>query len=216
MGGNRSRKSENWKKSGYNATENRKPKNGTGNRKTEMWLQWAIFRFSDFRTRFSENRVFRKMWLQWAIFGSDFRKTGNFFRSNFSIGFFYRIPIFWDVLKGGPDRSFSDKKIFSKNDLTTPNFMRGIDCAHSRIVKMLPWPWFREGGGCIEAKIEKSSIFRRETGCIGVFLEGESIARIPEPWKRFLDPDSGKELVYWSENQTFRIFMRKPSILRFF
>ena len=26
---------------------------------------------------------------------------------------------------------------------------------------------------------------------------------IPEPWKRFLDPDSGKESVYWSENQTF-------------
>ena len=47
---------------------------------------------------------------------------------------------------------------------------------------------------------------------IGVILCEESIARIPESWKRFLDPDSGKESVYWSEN--FRIFMRK-SILRF-
>ena len=165
MDGNRSRKSENWKKSGYNATENRKPKNGTGNRKTEMWLQWAIFRFSDFRTRFSENRVFRKMWLQWAIFGSDFRKTGNFFRSNFSIGFFYRIPIFWDVLKGVILR----QKNFSKNDLTTPNFMRGIDCAHSRIVKMLPWPWFREWGGCIEAKIKHFRIFMRKPSILRFF-----------------------------------------------
>ena len=38
----------------------------------------------------------------------------------------------------------------------------------------------------------------------GVFLCEESIAHIPEAWKRFLDPDSGKRFVYWSEN-------RKPS-----
>ena len=113
---------------------------------------FSIFRFSDpffGKSGFSENVVtMSDFWLR-------FSENRKFFRSNFSIGFFYRIPIFWDVLKGGPDRSFSDKKTFSKNDLTTPNFMRGIDCAHSRIVKMLPWPWFREVGGCIEAKIEK-------------------------------------------------------------
>ena len=44
---------------------------------------------------------------------------------------------------------------------------------------------------------------------LGVILCGESIARIPEPWKRFLDPDSGKESVYWSENQKFSDFYEK-------
>ena len=32
--------------------------------------------------------------------------------------------------------------IFSKNDPYRGNFMRGIDCAHSRILKTLSWPWF--------------------------------------------------------------------------
>ena len=36
---------------------------------------------------------------------------------------------------------------------------------------------------------------------LGVILCGESIARIPEPWKCFLDLDSGKESAHWSENQ---------------
>ena len=44
---------------------------------------------------------------------------------------------------------------------------------------------------------------------IGVILCEESIARIPESWKRFLNPDSGKESVYWSENQTFSDFYEK-------
>ena len=43
--------------------------------------------------------------------------------------------------------------IFAKNDPTTPNFMWKIDCAHSRSLKMLPWPWFREIRVCIEEKI---------------------------------------------------------------
>ena len=34
-----------------------------------------------------------------------------------------------------------DPKFFSKNDPS--NLMRGIDCAHSRSVKTLPWSWFR-------------------------------------------------------------------------
>ena len=37
----------------------------------------------------------------------------------------------------------------------------------------------------------------------------KSIARIPEPWKRFPDPDSGKVVGYWSENQTFSDFYEK-------
>jgi hypothetical protein len=33
------------------------------------------------------------------------------------------------------------------------------------------------------------------------FLCGESIPHISEPWKCYLDPDSGKQFVYWSENR---------------
>ena len=44
---------------------------------------------------------------------------------------------------------------------------------------------------------------------LGVILCGESIARIPEPWKRFLDPDSGMESVKWSEKQTISEFYEK-------
>jgi len=88
MGGNRSRKSENRKKSGYNATENRKSKNGTENRKTEMWLQWEIFRFSDFRPRFSENRVcgYNERFSA-PIFGKPEIFSDRIFRSDFFIGF---------------------------------------------------------------------------------------------------------------------------------
>ena len=43
-----------------------------------------------------------------------------------------------------------------------------------------------------------------------VILCEKSIARIPEAWKCFLDPDSGKwDVVYWSENQTFSDFYEK-------
>ncbi len=33
--------------------------------------------------------------------------------------------------------------------------------------------------------------------------------RTSEPWKRFVDPDSEKELVYWSENKKFSDFYEK-------
>jgi hypothetical protein len=33
------------------------------------------------------------------------------------------------------------------------NFMRGIDCANSRTLKMLSWPWFREKLCVLEAKM---------------------------------------------------------------
>ena len=47
--------------------------------------------------------------------------------------------------KGGPLWSkIWQKNFFLKNDPITPNFMRGIDCAHSQTLKTLPWPWFRE------------------------------------------------------------------------
>ena len=50
---------------------------------------------------------------------------------------------------------------------------------------------------------------------IGVILCEKSIARIPESWKRFLDPNSGKESVYWSENKHFWIFMKNRRFLGF-
>ena len=42
-----------------------------------------------------------------------------------------------------------------------------------------------------------------------IILCEKSTPHIPEAWKRFLDPDSGKESVYWSENQTFSDFYEK-------
>ena len=80
---------------------------------------------------------------------------------------------------------------------------QGIDCAHSRSVKTFPWPSFRKGSGCIEAKIEKIFEFFEKTADSYVFLGGESIARTPELWKCFLDPDSGKGSVFWREINLF-------------
>jgi len=57
---------------------------------------------------------------------------------------------------------------------------------------MLPWPWFREINVCIEEKIEKFWNFSLKIIFLGVISCGESIARIPEAWKGFSVPDSGK------------------------
>ena len=40
------------------------------------------------------------------------------------------------------------------------------------------------------------------------FIE-KTLHALPKLWKRFLDPDSGKESVYWSENQIFLDFYEK-------
>ena len=68
---------------------------------------------------------------------------------------------------------------------------------------------FKEG--VVRGPISKKIFFQifLTSNPLGVILCGESIARIPEPWKCFLDPDSGKESVYWSENQTFSDFYEK-------
>ena len=52
-----------------------------------------------------------------------------------------------------------------------------------------------------ESVIRKNflKIFVKNT-FLGVILCEKSIPRIPEAWKRFLDPDSGNGWVYWSEN----------------
>ena len=57
--------------------------------------------------------------------------------------------------------------------------------------------------GAVRGPISEKKFFSNflTSNPLGVILCGESIARIPEPWKCFLDPDSGKESVHWSENQ---------------
>ena len=55
-------------------------------------------------------------------------------------------------------------KILSQNHISGGNFMWGIDGAHSWILKMLPWPWFREIKVCIKAKIELISLRFRASG----------------------------------------------------
>ena len=56
------------------------------------------------------------------------------------------------LLKGVQIIGHSLTKNFSQYGLYRGNFMRGIDCAHSRTVKTLPWPWFREGIGVLKRK----------------------------------------------------------------
>ena len=77
--------------------------------------------------------------------------------------------------------------------------MRKIDCAHSRSVKTLPWPWFREGIGVLKRKSNIFGFLWENRRFLGFSRRG--IARIPESWKRFLNSDSGKKSMYWSENQ---------------
>ena len=68
--------------------------------------------------------------------------------------------------------------------------MRGIDCTHSRTLKMLPWPWFREG---ISALKRKSNIFgflwenRRFLGFSRWRIDGahsRTVKTPPRPWFR--------------------------------
>ena len=53
-----------------------------------------------------------------------------------------------------------EKKFFSKKVIFRGKIMREIDCAHSRTVKTLPWPWFREGIGVLK---RKSIYLRKES-----------------------------------------------------
>ena len=79
----------------------------------------------------------------------------------------------------------------SKNDPSRGNFMRGIDCAYSRILKMLPWPWFREKLG-FWSKIFRFSQFRNPIfslnqgqGSIFTLREcAQSISRIKLPLEK--------------------------------
>ena len=68
--------------------------------------------------------------------------------------------------------------IFAKMTFLGVIFMRKIDCAHSRSLKMLPWPWFREIRVCIEAKIQHVLIFLNQ-GQRNVFKLWEWAISIP-------------------------------------
>ena len=96
---------------------------------------------------------------------------------------FYRISKKWNFLdffmNFGPEN-------LSKDDLYRGNLMRRTDCAHSRSVKTLPWPWFRVE---IEAKMKKFGFW---PDIRQVFLCEKSIARVFETWKCFLALDSWK------------------------
>ena len=63
-------------------------------------------------------------------------------------------------LKGaGKSNPYRVKKIFfyfCKKYIFRSNFTREIDSAHSRSMKTLPWPWFREWAGVLK---RKSNIF---------------------------------------------------------
>ena len=74
------------------------------------------------------------------------------------------------------------KKIF-KNDPIRGNFIRGIDCAHSRSLNTLSWPWIREIRVCIEAKIWKFWIFLLKIIVPGVILSEGSEKHAPESKK---------------------------------
>jgi len=80
----------------------------------------------------------------------------------------------------------------------------GIKCPNKRI----HFYSTIQGGSHLGVILWKT-FFSRFLTYIGVKSCEKSIARIPEAWKRFLDPDSGKESVYWSENQTFSDFYEK-------
>ena len=52
--------------------------------------------------------------------------------------------------------SFNPNKIIFRD-----NFIREIYCAHSRTLKTLPWPWFREGIGVLKRKSNISAFYEK-------------------------------------------------------
>ena len=77
--------------------------------------------------------------------------------------------------------SFNPNKIIFRG-----NFIRGIDCAYSQSVKTLLWPWFREGGGCIEAKIKHFRILWENLVCFSLqYTNHLSWIRVKEAFSRF-------------------------------
>ena len=55
------------------------------------------------------------------------------------------------------------------------------------------------------------NVFKNDS--IMLILCGESIARIPKAWKRFPDPESENQSVYWSENRKFFNFLPENDFL---
>ena len=139
--------------------------------------------------------------------------TSQFFAA-FSSAQFRRRGFARAGLKGedGLRQVFGQKKIFCefyKNVISRGNPMRKIDCAHSRSMKMLPWPWFREN-------VDFYDIFILLLG-----LEIFPISYLPR-WC------SDKSTAYWSQSSRFEsrlelnffaqkspFFQKRPKIIFF-
>ena len=77
---------------------------------------------------------------------------------------------------------------------------RGIDCAHSRSMKTLSWPWFREEIVVLKRKSNVFGFLWENRRFLGFSRWGTDCAHSRTiktlPW-----PDSGKGSLFWSENQ---------------
>jgi hypothetical protein len=78
--------------------------------------------------------------------------------------------------------------IHRRNDTYRGNFIRGINCAHSRTLKMLPWSWFREGLCLTNQKWTKFRIFAEKPTFQGFSWQGidcahyQSMKMLAWPW----------------------------------
>ena len=68
--------------------------------------------------------------------------------------------------------------------------MRGINCAHSRTLKLLPWPWLREGIGVLKRKSNIFGFLWESRQFLGFSRRGIDCAHsrtmktLPWPWFR--------------------------------
>jgi hypothetical protein len=85
-----------------------------------------------------------------------------------------------------PGRKF--KKNFFLKWPYRGNFIRGFDCAHSRTLKMLPWPWFREWIGVLKRKSNISGFLWENRRFLGFSRRGidcahcQIVKMLPWPW----------------------------------
>ena len=91
---------------------------------------------------------------------------------------------------------------FPENHPIRGKIMQKIDCAYSRNVKMLPWPWFRKIDICIEAKIEKFWNFQYVL--ISLNQDQGSIFTLRECAQSILRMKLPPEIWFWGRN--FKIF----------
>ena len=138
-------------------------------------------------------------------------------------------------VKGGVQfRAIWTKKIFFRNtcwnsDFLISFYMRNTKAKWQKLFDLYNTAFgramMREGvrfevtSWKVGSKVGSSRKFKKiflTSDPLGVILCEESIARTPEPWKCFLDLIQGRNRCIKAKIKHFRIFMRKPSILRFF